>query len=65
MHGMLTNAEQSFAQHGLTNSQEDFLADILRNAVQQMMDLFNQGLAIGNHLTVVTNMLEKIDAGQT
>jgi hypothetical protein len=36
-----------------------------RNAVQQMMDLFNQGLAIGNHLTVVTNMLEKIDAGQT
>ena len=52
-------------QQGLTYSQEDFLADILRNAVQQMMDLFNQGLAIGNHLTVVADMLEKNDAGQT
>lgn len=65
MHGMLTNVEQSFAQLGLTTSQEDFLADILRNAVLQVMDLFNQGLAIDNHLTAVADMLEQIDARQS
>lgn len=64
MHGMLDRVEQSFASLGLTPSQEDFLADILRDAVQRVMDLFNQGLAIDNHLTAVAEMLEKIDTRQ-
>jgi CheY-like chemotaxis protein len=61
LHGMLAYVEQSFAQLGLTPAQEDFLADILRNAVQQVMDLFDQGLAIDNHLTAVADLLEKIE----
>ena len=60
MHGMLTTVEQSFAQLGLTTAQEDYLADILRGAVQQVMDLFNQGLDIDNHLTAVTEMLDSV-----
>lgn len=58
MHTMLGTVEQSFAQLGLTTAQEDFLADVLRQAVEQVMDLFNQGLAIDNHLTAVKNMLD-------
>lgn len=59
MHNMLGQVEQSFAQLGLTTAQEDFLAGVLRDAVQQVMDLFNQGLAIDDHLTAVEKMLER------
>jgi CheY-like chemotaxis protein len=64
MHAMLDRVDQSFASLGLTPSQEDYLAAILRDAVQRVMDLFNQGLAIDNHLTAVADMLENIDVRQ-
>lgn len=61
MHNMLGTVEQSFARLSLTTAQEDYLAGILRQAVDQVMDLFNQGLAIDNHLSSVKQMLEKED----
>ncbi|MEW5788973.1 MAG: response regulator [Pseudomonadota bacterium] len=65
MHAMLGTVEQSFAQLGLTTAQEDYLAGVLRGAVEQVMDLFNQGLAIDDHLTAVKNMLDKEDGAAT
>lgn len=59
MHNMLGTVEVSFAQLGLTTAQEDYLAGVMRDAVQQVMDLFDQGLSIDNHLTAVKEMLEK------
>jgi hypothetical protein len=64
MHRMLDRVEQSYASLGLTPSREDFLADIPRDAVQRWTDLFNQGFAIDNHLTAISEMLKKIDTRQ-
>lgn len=57
MHGMLATVEQSFSRLDLTDEQEDYLADVMRSAVQKVMDLFAQGLAIDDHLRSVTSTL--------
>lgn len=57
MHGMLATIEQSFSRLDLTDDQEDYLAEVIRASVQRVMDLFAQGLAIDDHLSVVTGML--------
>lgn len=57
MHGMLATVEQSFSRLDLTDEQEDCLAEVMRSAVQKVMDLFAQGLAIDDHLSSVTGML--------
>lgn len=57
MHGMLATVEQSFSRLDLTDDQEDYIAEVIRGSVQRVMDLFAQGLAIDDHLSVVTGML--------
>ena len=57
LYDLLATVEQSFAQLGLTTAQEDYLSGLLRSAVERIMELFNQGLAIDDHLTAVKQML--------
>ena len=57
MHGMLATVEQSFARLDLSDDQEDYLADVMQGAVQRVMNLFDQGLAIDDHLSTVAGML--------
>lgn len=57
MYTMLATVEQSFAQLGMTTAQEDYLTSILREAVDQVLDLFDQGLAIDDHLSAVKDRL--------
>ncbi|MDR3395638.1 MAG: response regulator [Parasulfuritortus sp.] len=57
MHGMLATIEQSFSRLDLTDEQEDYIADVMRAAVQRVMDLFAQGLAIDDHLRTVSSLL--------
>ncbi len=59
---MLTLVEQSFAQLGMTSSQEDFLVAILDRGVRDVMDLLDQGLSIDNHLTAVQDTLEQSES---
>jgi DNA-binding response OmpR family regulator len=61
MHGMLATIEQSFSRLDLTDEQEDYIAEVIRASVQRVMDLFAQGLAIDDHLSVVTGMLGNSD----
>lgn len=65
MHTMLHTVEQSFAHLHLTTIQEDYLAGVMRDAVQKVMDMFEQGLAIDDHLSAITGMLEKAEAQPT
>lgn len=64
MHGMLATVEQSFSRLDLSDDQEDYLADVMRGAVHKVMDLFEQGLAVDNHLSAVTGMLGNAAAGE-
>ena len=61
MHTMLHTVEQSFAHLHLTSEQEDYLAGVMHGAVRQVMDLFEQGLAIDDHLSALTQLLKAGD----
>lgn len=50
LHTMLDKVERSFLSLGLTESQEDAVSTLLRDAVHSIFELYDQGLAIESHM---------------
>lgn len=63
MHRMVDRVEESFLHLGLTDQQETLVAESLRLAVHETIDLFDHGLAIDNHLQAVAATLQSATQG--
>lgn len=62
MQDLLVSMERSFFALGLTDDQEEGLSEVLHTAVNQVIDIFDQGLATDSHLRSITADL--VGAGQ-
>ena len=64
LHQMVEQVENSFVHLGLTERQEATLAENLRFAMHETIDLFDTGLAIEHHLHAVTETLSSATRGE-
>ena len=63
MHRMVDRVESSFLHLGLSGQQETMVAESLRFAVHETIDLFDRGLAIDAHLQAVAATLQSATQG--
>lgn len=54
MQDMLIDIERTFPRLGLSEEQEARLAEVLRNGVDKVIDIFDQGLSTDGHLQAIT-----------